>query len=157
MRSTSTPPCVRHPVDVPGSLFAAAVERKTSVMSIGMTEDGHRRRGRAPRSTNPKIVYAALWEARQAPWEERSVLGPGSGLYKSIDGAPLEAPHPGGGIDTRALGGWDRILRDPRACSANVGSDNGGRSFNRSETPGDLDAHDATTPGVVERADDSPR
>ena len=36
--------------------------------------------------SNPDTVYAALWEARQAPWENGEFSGPGSGLYKSIDG-----------------------------------------------------------------------
>lgn len=36
--------------------------------------------------TNPEIVYAALWEARQAPWENGSWNGPGTGLFKSLDG-----------------------------------------------------------------------
>src|SRR5207237_713783 len=35
---------------------------------------------------NPQIVYASLWEARQAPWENGEFSGPGSGLYKSADG-----------------------------------------------------------------------
>ena len=35
---------------------------------------------------NPDVVYAVLWEARQAPWENGSFSGSGSGLYKSIDG-----------------------------------------------------------------------
>ena len=35
---------------------------------------------------NPQIIYAALWEARQAPWENGEFSGPGSGLFKSIDG-----------------------------------------------------------------------
>ena len=35
---------------------------------------------------NPQTVYAALWEARQAPWENGEFNGPGSGLYKSADG-----------------------------------------------------------------------
>jgi photosystem II stability/assembly factor-like uncharacterized protein len=35
---------------------------------------------------NPDIVYAVLWEARQAPWENGTFSGPGSGLYKSTDG-----------------------------------------------------------------------
>jgi len=35
---------------------------------------------------NPKVVYADLWEARQAPWENGQWQGPGSGLYKSVDG-----------------------------------------------------------------------
>src|SRR3954471_20404048 len=36
--------------------------------------------------TDPKIVYATLWESRQAPWENGEFTGPGSGLYKSVDG-----------------------------------------------------------------------
>ena len=31
-------------------------------------------------------MYAVLWEARQAPWENGAFGGPGSGLYKSVDG-----------------------------------------------------------------------
>src|SRR5712664_3652391 len=42
--------------------------------------------------TDPKIVYAALWEARQAPWENGQFSGPGSGLYKSIDGGTTWKP-----------------------------------------------------------------
>ena len=34
---------------------------------------------------NPKIVYAALWEAWRKPWGMSSG-GPGSGLFKSLDG-----------------------------------------------------------------------
>jgi photosystem II stability/assembly factor-like uncharacterized protein len=35
---------------------------------------------------DPRNVYATLWEARQAPWENGSWRGPGSGFYKSTDG-----------------------------------------------------------------------
>jgi photosystem II stability/assembly factor-like uncharacterized protein len=35
---------------------------------------------------NPQTVYAVLWEARQAPWENGAFSGPGSGLFKSTDG-----------------------------------------------------------------------
>jgi photosystem II stability/assembly factor-like uncharacterized protein len=36
---------------------------------------------------DPRILYAALWAARQAPWEiGASFQVPGSGLYKSTDG-----------------------------------------------------------------------
>ena len=35
---------------------------------------------------NPNIIYADLWEAREAPWENGVWQGPGSGLYKSTDG-----------------------------------------------------------------------
>ena len=32
------------------------------------------------------LVYADLWQARQGPWENGQWQGPGSGLYKSLDG-----------------------------------------------------------------------
>ncbi len=32
-----------------------------------------------------RVVYAVLWSARQAPWENGQWEGPGSGLYKSTD------------------------------------------------------------------------
>ena len=35
---------------------------------------------------NAQTIYAALWEARQAPWENGAFSGPGSGLVKSTDG-----------------------------------------------------------------------
>ena len=36
--------------------------------------------------SNADIVYAVLWESRQAPWENGEFTGPGSGLFKSTDG-----------------------------------------------------------------------
>ncbi|MEA2490360.1 MAG: hypothetical protein QOH21_2152, partial [Acidobacteriota bacterium] len=36
--------------------------------------------------SNPDTVYAALWEARQGPWENGAFSGPNSGILKSIDG-----------------------------------------------------------------------
>ena len=35
---------------------------------------------------NPQIVYAAMWEARQGPWENAAWSGTGGGIFKSIDG-----------------------------------------------------------------------
>ena len=35
---------------------------------------------------DPKVVWADLWEARQAPWENGEFTGPGSGLFRSADG-----------------------------------------------------------------------
>jgi photosystem II stability/assembly factor-like uncharacterized protein len=35
--------------------------------------------------TNPRILYAAMWDHQRQPWQVRSG-GPGSGLYKSTDG-----------------------------------------------------------------------
>ncbi len=36
--------------------------------------------------SNPDIVYAVLWAARQGPWENGEWQGPESGLFKSADG-----------------------------------------------------------------------
>jgi photosystem II stability/assembly factor-like uncharacterized protein len=36
--------------------------------------------------SNPRTVFAGLWEHREGPWENGSFSGPGTGLYKSIDG-----------------------------------------------------------------------
>ncbi len=36
--------------------------------------------------TNPRTIYAALWAARQGPWENASWNGRLSGLFKSTDG-----------------------------------------------------------------------
>src|SRR5215213_5414698 len=36
--------------------------------------------------SNAQTVYAALWEARQGPWENAAFRGPNSGLFKSTDG-----------------------------------------------------------------------
>ena len=34
----------------------------------------------------PIVVYATLWEAREAPWENGDLSGTGGGIYKSTDG-----------------------------------------------------------------------
>ena len=36
--------------------------------------------------SNPQVVYANLWEARQGPWENAAWAGNGGGLFKSSDG-----------------------------------------------------------------------
>ncbi len=35
---------------------------------------------------NPQIVYAALWESREGPWENGVFDGDGGGIFKSVDG-----------------------------------------------------------------------
>jgi photosystem II stability/assembly factor-like uncharacterized protein len=36
--------------------------------------------------SDPEVVYAALWEAREGPWENGSWNGANGGIFKSIDG-----------------------------------------------------------------------
>ena len=45
---------------------------------------------------NPNIVYATLWEARQAPWEDHNAYGgTDGGIFKSIDGGATWHPASG--------------------------------------------------------------
>ena len=36
--------------------------------------------------TNPAIIYAALWESREGPWEDGVFNGDKGGIFKSVDG-----------------------------------------------------------------------
>lgn len=36
--------------------------------------------------SNPQIVYGALWESREGPWENGVFNGSGGGIFKSLDG-----------------------------------------------------------------------
>jgi photosystem II stability/assembly factor-like uncharacterized protein len=43
--------------------------------------------------SNPEVVYASMWEAREGPWEDNNVFnGPGGGLFKSTDGGSTWRP-----------------------------------------------------------------
>jgi photosystem II stability/assembly factor-like uncharacterized protein len=53
--------------------------------------------------TNPSVVYAALWNHREAPWENGNFSGPNSGMYKSTDGGSTWQKL-GGGLPDGAQG-----------------------------------------------------
>jgi len=57
---------------------------------------------------NAQTIYAVLWEARQAPWENGAFSGPGSGLFKSTDGGATWR-QVGQGLPTFAADGLGRI------------------------------------------------
>src|SRR2546430_2350142 len=92
-------------------------------------------------------LYAVLWESRQAPWENGSWGGPGSGIYKSADGGstwrPLTRGLPAGaegpGRIQLAIAPSDpRRLYAAAAARGQSGlyrSDDGGESWSR--TPAD--------------------
>jgi photosystem II stability/assembly factor-like uncharacterized protein len=58
--------------------------------------------------TDARIVYAVMWQARQGPWENAAFSGPGSGLFKSIDGGDTWKPLTKG-LPTFAADGLGRI------------------------------------------------
>jgi photosystem II stability/assembly factor-like uncharacterized protein len=98
---------------------------------------------------NPDVVYAALWEARQAPWENGAFSGPGSGLFKSTDGGTTWRPLTTG-LPTFERDGLGRIgiaiapsdpkrlylTADLRNDAALYRSDDGGESWRRATTDG---------------------
>jgi photosystem II stability/assembly factor-like uncharacterized protein len=57
---------------------------------------------------NPETVYAVLWQAQQAPWENGAFSGANSGLFKSTDGGTTWNPLTGG-LPTFAQGELGRI------------------------------------------------
>ncbi len=58
--------------------------------------------------SNPAIVYASLWEAREGPWENGEFRGPGSGFFKSQDGGSTWK-RLGKGLPTFEAEGLSRI------------------------------------------------
>ncbi len=93
--------------------------------------------------SNPDVVYAALWEARQGPWENSSWSGPGGGMFKSTDGGatwkPLTAGIPDGFIQANiAIAPSNtRRLYASIATSGSIGiyrSDDAGEHWARATT-----------------------
>ena len=106
---------------------------------------------------NPQIVYASLWEARQAPWENGEFQGPGSGLYKSTDGGGTwkqlakglpDFEHDGAG----RIGIGLAPSRSTRLF-VTVNTKKGGFLY-RSDDAGESWARICDDPRVAERADD---
>ena len=46
--------------------------------------------------SNPEVVYATLWEAREGPWENGAWNGAGGGIFKSTDGGKTFTQLTGG-------------------------------------------------------------
>ena len=77
--------------------------------------------------SDPKIVYAALWQVRRQPWNFSSG-GPGSGLYRSTDGGLTWTELKGNGLPEGILGRIDVSVSqaDPKRVYAMVEAKEGG-------------------------------
>jgi photosystem II stability/assembly factor-like uncharacterized protein len=77
---------------------------------------------------NPSVVYAAMWQAQRVPWKLTSG-GPGSGLYKTVDGGRHWSKiSTNRGFATGTLGkiGVSVAASNPRIVYATVQARNGG-------------------------------
>jgi photosystem II stability/assembly factor-like uncharacterized protein len=87
--------------------------------------------------TNANILYAALWQAKRTPWSMDSG-GPGSGLYKSIDGGTTWKELKGHGLPDGVIGriGVTVSGANPNRVYAVIEADKGGiyRSDDAGET-----------------------
>ena len=106
---------------------------------------------------NPDIIYAALWEARQAPWENGEFSGPGSGLFKSVDGGRTWR-HLTQGLPTFEKDGLGRIgltvaPSDPNRLFLTADLRDGGYLY-RSDDAGETWYRASNDPRVVSRASD---
>jgi len=87
---------------------------------------------------NAQILYAALWAARQGPWENGAWQGTTSGLYKSTDGGTTwrlltnGLPTPAEGLGRIGIG---VCPSDPKCLFAMVDAKRGG--LYRSDDAGD--------------------
>ncbi|HTT17664.1 MAG TPA: hypothetical protein VMG82_01885 [Candidatus Sulfotelmatobacter sp.] len=92
--------------------------------------------------SNPDVVYASMWEAREGPWEDGNVFnGPGGGLFKSIDGGATWRQLKTGLPDDLsqiyvgvAPGDSKRLLATLATASGKLGvyrSDDGGESWSK--------------------------
>ena len=70
--------------------------------------------------SDPNIVYATLWEAREGPWENGEFNGTNGGIFKSTDGG--QTWHPlAGGLPNGIVQAYVAIARsDPKRLFASV-------------------------------------
>jgi photosystem II stability/assembly factor-like uncharacterized protein len=70
--------------------------------------------------SDPNVVYATLWEAREGPWENGEFSGPNGGVFKSTDGGQTWHPLAGGLPSGIVQAYVATALSDPKQLFASV-------------------------------------
>ena len=98
-------------------------------------------------ASNPDVVYASMWEAREGPWEDNNEFnGAHGGLFKSTDGGTTWHPLTNG--LPKDLSQIDVAIApsDPRRLYATLATASGKLSVYRSDDAGDSWAQITTDP-----------
>jgi photosystem II stability/assembly factor-like uncharacterized protein len=88
--------------------------------------------------SNPDIIYASMWEAREGPWEDNNEFnGTGGGLFKSADGGTTWHPLTNGLPKDLSQIYVAIAPTDPRRIYATVAVASGKLAFYRSDDAGE--------------------
>jgi photosystem II stability/assembly factor-like uncharacterized protein len=88
--------------------------------------------------SNPDVVYASMWEARQGPWEDNNgVNGTGGGLFKSTDGGNTWHSLTNGLPKDLSQINVAIAPSDPRRIYATIAISSGPLAFYRSDDAGE--------------------
>ncbi len=86
--------------------------------------------------SNPQLIYAALWESREGPWENASWSGDNGGIYKSTDGGATWSQLGGGLPSPMVQANLAVSPSSPRSLVAAVGTRKGAALY-RSDDAGE--------------------
>lgn len=93
--------------------------------------------------SNPEIVYATLWEAREGPWENGAWNGSGGGIFKSADGGKT-FQQLAGGLPKEIIQAHIAIAEsNPKRLMASVAANPRGADGSRANTVGLYRSDDA--------------
>jgi photosystem II stability/assembly factor-like uncharacterized protein len=88
--------------------------------------------------SNPDVIYASMWEAREGPWEDNNEFnGTGGGLFKSTDGGATWLPLSNGLPKDLSQIYIAIAPTNPRRLYATVAMSSGKLAFYRSDDAGE--------------------
>ncbi|MFZ0759092.1 MAG: glycoside hydrolase [Candidatus Sulfotelmatobacter sp.] len=88
--------------------------------------------------SNPDVIYAAMWEVREGPWEDNNeVNGTGGGLFKSTDGGNTWHPLTNGLPKDLSQIYVAIAPSDPQRLYSTLGTASGGLAVYRSDDAGE--------------------